>query len=770
MRSTLLSRLAWLACGMTATVSAAATDELEEVRITAERREVSLQQAPLTVSALGADALALRGITDSLALNDAVPNLKLGFNGGGSLQVTIRGIGSTNDTEVGNPAVSFNVDGVYMARSRSAMQLFYDLDRVEVLRGPQGTLYGRNATAGSINLISRKPVDRLEGAVGMEFGNYSLLRTSAMLNVPLGAGFAIRGAMQTGQRDGYFRNTRVADPAACTDYADADNFAGRIHLSWQPGDDLSLLLSADTTRLRGAGDVEVPLGDAWRTNPFSFAVASDGRQHTDNNGVTGTLDWRGSVARLTWIGAYREDESHRTTGMPDMPLTSTAPACVAANGVSAGCNVYTFYSHQHSSSHELRLDGSAGRLDWLLGGYSFDEGNRVYLGVFPLGLAFMQPEVREQSEALFGQVTWKFAERLRATAGMRYTHDRKSRVGGTYVFGQQTGETYGCPFGGGLNAPALGPGGIPAYVIDPATAGCLLNPNLADFSWNHSDWKLGAEYDLSAASLLYVNVATGYKAGGYGDGAPPNNNDYGPEDLLAWEIGSKNRLLDDRLQLNVSGFYYDYRDFQVSGIVLVNGQASQSTLNAQRAELYGLEAESVWRVGERGRINLDLNYLHARYREFRLLGDEYHPRDPAGTACALPADVYPWCADYSGQRLARAPRWSGTLGYQHRWPLGQGNLLLYADTHYESAQNLNYHGYPATAQDAFTRSSLSLRYEAPDQRWSVQAWVRNIEGDAVLTSGNPSTRAIDIQGEGKTTGTGSYAPPRIFGLSLAARW
>lgn len=751
--------------------AAPAAVELEEVHITAERRETDLQRSALAVTVLGADALALRGVDGSLALNDAVPHLKLGFNGGGSLQITIRGIGSTNDTEVGDPAVSFNVDGVYMARSRSALQSFYDVDRIEVLRGPQGTLYGRNATAGSINVITRKPVDRLESAVGVEFGNYSLLRTSAMLNVPLGSTLAIRGALQTGQHDGYYRNTRAASPAVRTDYFDADSFAGRVHLSWQPGDALSLLLSADTTRLRGVGDVEVPLGDAYRADPFRFAVASDGRQSTDNNGFTATMEWRLPAARLTYVGGYREDESHRVTGMPDMPLTTTAPPCVASGGLAGGCNFYTFFSHQHSSSHELRVDGTTGPLQWLLGGYRFREGNRVYLGVFPLTLAFMQPQVREESDAVFGQTTWNFDQRLRGTAGLRHTRDRKSRAGGTYVFGQQGGENYSCPFGGGLNAPAFGPGGVPAFLIDPATAGCLLNPNLADFSWNRTDWKLGAEYDLAPASLLYLNMATGYKAGGYGDGAPPNNNDYGPENLRSYEIGSKNRLLDDRLQLNVSGFYYDYRDFQVSGIVLVNGQASQSTLNAQRAALYGLEAESTWLVGERGRLNLDVNFLHSRYSEFRLLGDEYHPRTPAGTACVLPGDVFPWCADYSGLRLARAPRWSGALGYQHRWPLHDGGaLVLYADTHYESAQNLNYHGYAATAQDAFTRSNFVLRYEALDQRWALQAWVRNIENDAVLTSGNPSTRAVDIPGDGKNTGTGSYAPPRTFGLSLTARW
>ena len=760
-----------VATAVLAVTAAAQVPELEEVRVTAQRRETDLQQTPAAISVLSGDALALRRMNDSLALNDAVPNLKVGYNGGGSLQITIRGIGSTNDTETGNPAVSFNVDGVYMARSRSALQLFHDVERVEVLRGPQGTLYGRNATAGSINVISRKPVGHVESAAGIELGNYSLLRASAMLNVPLGSTVAVRGAIQTEQHDGYYRNTRAANAATRTDYYDAENFAGRLHFSWRPGDALSLLLSADTTRLRGVGDVEAPLGDAYRAEPFVFAVASDGQQHTDNSGVTGTLEWQLSGARLTYIGAYREDESHRVAGMPDMPLTTTVPPCVATDGISGGCNEFTFYSYEHSTSHELRLDGTAGRLDWLLGGYSFSEGNRVYLGVFPLTLGFMQPEVSEKSDAVFGQATWHFGPRLRGTGGLRYTHDRKARHGGTYLFGQQTGETYTCPWGGGLNAPAFGPGGIPAFMIDPLSAGCLLNPNQADFGWDHVDWKLGAEYDLTPASLLYLNAATGYKAGGYGDGAPPNNHDYGPEDLLAYEIGSKNRLLNDRLQLNVSGFYYDYSDFQVSGIVLVNGQPSQSTLNAQRAELYGVEAETIWLAGTNDRINFDLGYLHAHYRDFRMLGDEYHPRTPDGSGCALAGDVNPWCADYSGLPLARAPRWNATLGYQHRWPLRSGaSLLLYADTHYESEQNLNYHGFPATAQEAFTRSNLSLRYQAADERWTLQAWVRNVEDDGVLTSGNPSTRAVDIQGDGKRTGTGSYAPPRTYGLSLNMRW
>jgi iron complex outermembrane receptor protein len=690
------------------------------------------------------------------------------------MNITIRGIGSTNDTEVGDPAVSFNLDGIYLARSRSAVQMLYDLERVEVLRGPQGTLYGRNAIAGSINVVSAKPTQQLAASAALELGTYNQRRASGMLNLPVNDWLALRAAFQVNRHDGYYSNSRPAvDSPARADYDDDDTSAGRLHLLLTPTADLSLLLTADYTRIGGVGYTPAPLGTGRGADPWRFAVSSSGSDDTRNRGVAATLDWKLGANTLTYLGSVRRDDAHTLNGIVDAPANSIAPPCVAAGGEpggTSGCNHYVYFSKQHSSSHELRLAGSAQALQWVAGLYTFSERNDAYLGIFPQAtLAYIQPIVRADSDAAYAQLRYALDSTTRLTGGLRHTRDHKSRTGGTYLFGQQSGESYVCPFGGGLNAPAFTPLGLPAFLVNPATAGCLLNPNAADFRWQRTDWKLGLEHEAAPHSLLYASIGTGYKAGGFGDGAPPNNNDYGPERLLAIEIGARNRFNDERVQANLSAFHYAYRDFQVSGVGVVNGQPSTTTLNAQRAEVYGLESENIFLLATHDELTLDVAWLHARYSEFRLLGDVYHPLTAAGTACALPGDAYPYCADYSGMTLAKSPALTVSVALRHQWVLRSGGRLeLQARTHFETHQNVDYHGFSATEQDAWTQSDLRLRFDAAHQRWNVTAYVRNIGNRAVVQTGSPYTIAAAIQTAGKSFGTGAYAPPRTAGVILAA--
>lgn len=753
-----------------------AAASLDEVVVTAELREAPAQKTALAITALSSDELRARGVSSSTDLDAVVPNVKLALSGSGAMNITIRGIGSTNDTEVGDPAVSFNLDGIYLARSRSAVQQLYDLERVEVLRGPQGTLYGRNAIAGSINIVSAKPSQHLEAAAQLEVGDYNQRRSAGMINLPVNEVLSLRAAFQISQHDGYYRNTPPAvNSPATADYDDDDTTAARLHLLITPTEGLSLLLTGDYTHIGGVGFTPAPLGAGRGADPYQFAVSSSGRDDSKNYGLTSTLDWQlGSVA-LTYIASVRRDDAHTVYGIVDAPANTIAPPCVAAlgePGSASGCNHYRYFSREHSSSHELRLSGADESLQWVAGLYAFSERNDAYLGIFPQAtLAYIQPEVSADSKAAFAQLTYSLPAATRLTAGLRYTSDGKSRYGGTYLFGQESGEQYLCAFGGGLNAAAFTAQGVPAFLVNPATAGCLLNPNAADFRWHRSDWKLGLERDVSAHSLLYVSAGTGYKAGGFGDGAPPNNNDYGPEKLFAIEVGSKNRFYDDRVQANLSVFHYHYRDFQVSGVGVVNGQPSTTTLNAQRAQLYGLESENIFLLDDSNQLTVDLAWLHARYTEFRLLGDAYHPLNATGNGCAVAGDVYPYCANYSGLTLARSPEWTASVGLRHRWALpGGARLELLARTHFETRQNVDYHDFAATEQGSWTRSDLRLDYQAASQRWTVSAYVRNLENRAVVQTGSPYSIAAAIQTAGKSYGTGALAPPRTAGLILAARF
>jgi iron complex outermembrane recepter protein len=720
------------ACAQAAANAEATTqpEALEEIIVTAQRRSENLEKTPLAITALSADTLEMRGISTADDLNQLVPGLAVSRTGI-SAQIGIRGVVSTNDTEVGDPAVAFNVDGVYLARSRGALAALFDVSRIEILRGPQGTLYGRNATAGSINVITNKPdLEKVSGSASIEYGNYNEFQTSGMLNIPISTTFGLRGAFQTDRHDGYSVNY-PAQP-----YQDLDSTAGRVEALWKPVDQLSALLSLEYYHDGGAGfggyGATNPLGTyatGAGASPYNFAVSQDGYNNETTKGITLSVDWAlPFAATLSYLGNYRTDDWHSLSGS-----TAQGPTgAYCATPTSADCRSNTFFSLENQTSHELRLGNGEGRLKWVLGLYYFKENNDVFLGITPIAgitsLAFVQPSVTEESKAAFGQATFSITDRFRLTGGARYTQDHKGRIGANEAFGPIVGEQcVGC-----------GP----------------LNDNFADLSWSKTTWKGGLEFDVTSDSMLYASVGTGYKAGGYGDGVAPNNNPYNPEDILAYDLGIKNDLLGHRLQVNVDSFYDLYTNYQASGLAVVSGQSSLVTINAGKAKIYGMELEGASLLTDVDKVNLSVALLHATFTQFDLLGD--------------PFSTGP--VSYTGNNLPNAPRVTVNVGYQHVFDLAAGATITpRADLTYVSSQDLDYHNYDVTKQGDYTKTDLSLSYDSADRRWRVMAYVHNLEDKAVLASAAPDPRAASIA-IGKISGFGSYLPPRTFGLKLSANF
>jgi iron complex outermembrane receptor protein len=713
-----------------AEATTAQPEGLEEITVTAERRSENLEKTPLAITALSADTLDARGISTADDLNQLVPGLAVSRTGI-SAQIGIRGVVSTNDTEVGDPAVAFNVDGVYLARSRGALAALFDIDRIEVLRGPQGTLYGRNATAGSINVITNKPdLEKASGSASIEYGNYNEFQTSGMLNIPLDSTFALRGAFQTDRHDGYSVNF-PAQP-----YEDLDSSAGRLEALWKPVEQLSALLSLEYYHDGGAGfggyGATNPLGTyatGAGASPYRFAVSEDGYNNETTKGVTLSVDWTLPFsATLSYLGNYRTDDWHSLSGSSAQGATGA----YCATATSADCRSNTFFSLENQTSHELRLGNSEGLFKWVAGLYYFKENNNVFLGITPIAgitsLAFVQPSVTEESKAAFGQATFSVTDRFRLTGGARYTQDHKGRVGATEAFGPIVGEQcVGC-------AP--------------------LNDNFADLKWSKTTWKGGAEFDVTANSLLYASVGTGYKAGGYGDGVAPNNNPYNPEDILAYDLGLKNDLLGHRLQVNIDSFYDLYTNYQASGLAVVSGQSSLVTINAGKAKIYGLELETASLLTDVDRLNLSVALLHARFTQFDLLGDPFS----AGPV------------SYTGNNLPNAPDVTVNLGYQHVFNFAGGATITpRADMTYVASQDLDYHNYDVTKQGSYTKTDLSLSFDSANRTWRAMLYVHNLEDKAVLASAAPDPRAATIP-IGQTSGFGSYLPPRTFGIKLSARF
>jgi iron complex outermembrane recepter protein len=714
--------------------------QLEEVVVTAERREATVQKTAISITAISGDSLATSGITTADGLSNVVPSLHITTDPGGATTIAIRGLVGTQVDEEGDPAVAFNMNGVYLARAQSYSAALFDVDRVEVLRGPQGTLYGRNSAAGIVNVITKSPTDKFEGDGSVEYGNFNAITSSGAINVPLSDTFSMRAAVQNQRHDGYANNA----PSHANGY-DADVNALRLSTLWKPTDTFKWLLIADYQHQGGTaggfrgGGTPLPLNP----DPWSYPLKLDGRMDHRDYGLTSQMDWNLGFANLTYLAAARRETQD--------DLLQRARDGLVFHGI------FT----QKEMSHELRLGNSKGPLKWVLGAYYFHELNTADL-IIPLPpvsplvgepttefnsnfvLIYHEPQSPATSRAGFGQLTYSVTDRVRLTGGLRYTSDFKANQGGHTI----------------LRFPLTGAPDIIASVDNEEARS------------TNTSYKVGVDFDVTPTSMAYATLTTGYKAGGYFPANPGNPDTYKPEKVRSIELGSKNRFANNRVQVNADIFDYDYTDFQATGVDLVNGVANSVTLNAGRAHVYGLELETIFQISANDRLALDGDYLHGRFGTFYLpLGDSYSNAtlSPTPTCVANPAD--PSCfhpVDYTGNKLPHSPEINFTGTYSHTWDLSSGaSLTALGQVHYESAQALEYTNFALTNQDAFTRSNASLTYSGLNGKWSVQAYIRNIENKTVLTGAfsNPGPASNVV-----INGDGTLAPPRTFGFRLSAKF
>ncbi len=720
-----------------------------EVIVTAERRAESLQRTPLAVNAVTGQALINAGVSQPQDLTRLVPALKLTTVGGGGTQVMVRGVGNFVGNAYSEPAVAVNFDGVYLARSGGPNGLFYDLDRVEVLKGPQGTLYGRNATAGAINIITRRPGDTFEVSGLAEVGDYDLRRGVLTVNVPIDEMAAFRISGTSTRRDGYLSDG----------YLDDEADGARAQLSLRPSDDLSILVSADYVHQGGMGQAAVfsPFlnpSDPYRgpTSPESNGVLTavsnaitgganpdllpqfqrDGFVDLEATGVMSEIEYDFGPATLTLIPAFRRTENsylHYTAGFP---VSATEDS--------------------EDTSVELRLtsNDSNAPLRWLLGGYYFHEDLDFDLFANQ-GVAFNRtiPQLETTSYAAFGQLTLSISDALRATVGLRYTQEDKS----------QTGLNGGPPppVPVGFPGPAEAFYALACAPYDAGTGTCFA-PLDGDLSDNSVTYRAGLEWDVAEQSLLYASVATGFKAGGFYGSLAPNS--YDPETLTAYTIGSKNRFFDNTLQFNFEAFYWEYEDKQVSHLgPILPGGFNLITENAGAANLQGFEVDLIWRPLPSDTFTLDVQYLDSEYEDFSYT--QTTVTGPAQTACPTTAIVGQPAVvvDCTGNRLPHTPEWTVNLSYLHSFTLSNGGALdLFLGTRIETSYWVGEEYLPGERQDGVTTSDASLTYHAPVERYSFGVYVNNIEDEAIM--GNAFAQPV----------VGSpvvvLRPPRTFGARL----
>jgi iron complex outermembrane receptor protein len=694
----------------------ASSAELTEIIVTASRRAENLQKQSRDVTALGAEALTRQGVVNADALNSLVPGLQIA-SAGAQMQVYIRGVGDRTLTSTTDPAVALNIDGVYYPKAFSLNGQFFDLERVEVLKGPQGTLYGRNATSGAINLITAKPEFDLGGFVEAEYGNYDKKRLTGAITGPISSTLAFRLAGQKVDRDGYLSDG----------YNDESNLGVRGELLWKPTPKDNLLLTGSYTKddskgsaavvlpgPAGAGDFVGPsdpraLAVIASADPFFATIpSSNGFQKVDTYGFTANYEHEFSWATLTVLPSY-VDSHLKSLGYPAV--------------------IVPVFQDTHSiqKSLEVRLaDSGQSRLKWIVGGFASHERVKDQYqtdqGFFDL--VTFRPKMIDKTLAVFGEATYNLTDRLRLTGGARYTWERK-------VTDSLTGQV---PYAFGPTGP------IRTFPVDAVPAGALdTSGQRTDKAFN---FRAGMEYDVAPASMLYANVATGFKAGGFY--ADIIDNGYDPEKLTSYQAGIKNRFFDNRLQFNVEGYYWDYKDKQESFLGLArSGGITYRTANAGSARLYGVDVSVMGMITSNDIVSADIEYNNTRYGEFSYTSAQFTSAPPPNGCNVGPfVPGVPFGTrqiDCSGKPLVNAPLWSGRLGYQHTQDLGaSGEIVFNIDTQFSSSYFFLSDFTQSSKADSYTRTSADLTWKAPGKAVSITAYVKNIENEAVYTGGSIS--------------------------------
>ena len=476
--------------GEAAAADSAGSDDDGEIVITADRREQKLQDYAGTAAAFTGDQLKKRGIQNISDLNDVLPGLTVA-NNGVNREVWIRGIGSSNNTELGDPAAATHWDGVYLPRPAGIGSAFFDIERVEVNVGPQGTLRGRNATAGSVNIITWKPgLGVWDAEIEGEYGNYNQKVVRGMLNIPIGDTIAVRLSGLGSSHDSYYNNV---GPIQDIDVAEAeDNVAARAQILWKPTDKLRFLLAADYMHETGTGwtgsNYANPLGNGIDPGDIKDPRDVIARGITpdldiEHYGVRfeGTYDF--GFAKLDYLGSYRHVNSNYKATTPISPfyrgvLDNLAVLPGTLEEELDNFSRFQSLTDSKSNYHEIRLHNDKGPFVWSVGAMYFKEDQYAFLastgdrGPFFQGVEFNMPDVDAKSYGLFADATYSVTPRARLTAGIRFTDDRKSREGVAARYGFAIGDgNFNCCLGVRVGTEGFQFAGRDRTIFNPDTSG-----------------------------------------------------------------------------------------------------------------------------------------------------------------------------------------------------------------------------------------------------------------------------------------------------------
>jgi iron complex outermembrane receptor protein len=718
-----------------------ADNTLAEIVVTAEKRSESALSTPIALATFDSDTLKESQIISVSDLQNIDPSLNVNKGQFGST-VTIRGVTSVDGTSKGTPGIAFNIDGIPINRGYEQSEAFFDLERIELLKGPQGTLYGASSTGGALNIITAKPKDTFEAFSDVTVGNYNTRRTTDVLNLPIEDWLAVRAAVNYNYHDGY--NT-LADG---TPYTNGENdFTTRLSALFRFSSDMTLLLQETAGNIGGPGPggtiyqelLNAPTGSAQRiVYPTPFANLLD---DTYSN-FTWQFNWAIGAVHLAYVGGYLNFSANENSAATVNPLANDSPSSGGAFPFFTEPNYAwrDYRGHFLTDSHELRLSNEQpGPVDWVLGANWYRENihesdhNWTALATVPNEEPTVADSVNgidpvnntiHTAKGVFGQATWHATDALDFTGGLRYTQDSLNRYG-----------TF-----------AAGP--VPGCV---APADCIGGPNNGSETDSKTTYRANVSYHFTKTQMLYATVASGFKGGGFNDFCGSGPCPYGPEELVSYEIGYKGRPVEN-FEWNSDLFYYDYSARQISQLNNVDGSLVIFT------SVYPAVVEG-WENGFRFLATpadvFDLNVTLLRSHLVQL--NTYLPSNTGPIGAPI---------DLAGRTLDMTPDVAATLGYTHTFQVHDGaTVKLHLYTKYSSSYyETNIGPFISYTQPSFTRSNADLRYTFPSGKAYVGAFITNIENKLQITA-PPSTPAPVPNAQGV-----SVTDPRTWGFTAGVRF
>ncbi len=688
---------------------------LDAITVTAQRRSENLQDVPIAVSAVSSAQLEASGITDLRDLSLLVPGLTFS-NTQGNATPRLRGVGSSAVGPGIEPEIAVYVDGVYYASSEASLFSFNNIDQVAVLKGPQGTLFGRNAVGGLVQITTREPTQDFHGNVSVGYGNYQTetgsLYVAGGLSETLTADFALQA---THQGEGYGRNLATGQDVNKLDH----EVSARSKFVLKPADGTKIALTFDYSDTAGSTNVirldkgTVPgagTGPAYGGSPWDISADYAPYTVVTSKGVALKVDQDAGAFKFSSITAYRTMDYHN-----GLDLDSTATAFQAIEQMQRDRQITQEFQLQSAASSGLQWTtgffyfnsrGAFEPLDLLLtGGPTNNPG-------FPVNVVATATVQRTESYALYGQATYEVLPRTNLTLGVRDTQENRS------LDGAQTVDIFST---------------TPVAVI-PTPVGNKISENKPTF-------RISLDHHFTDDLMSYASYNRGYKSGGFNAGSVTDA-PFKPETLDAFELGAKSDLANRRVTVNAAGFYYNYKNIQTQ---YIEPSGAIGILNGAKAVIYGLDTDLSAAVTSQFKMNAGLELLHSRFGSF-----------PTNAPLSTTAGGVPVVlGSATGHQLAVAPKVTASLGGDYTVPLPAGSLDMNAALDRSSGWYTEVDN--RVRQDAFTEVNAALRWTSPDTRVKVSLWGNNLSNEAIRTNGTTSSYGNHVS---------AYAPPRTYGVKF----